>query len=134
MSASPDRSRKVGCVIVRDGEVASVGWNGIGTMHGVHDLEARHQRPEKYFWSEHAERRAIYEAARVGVPLEGASIYVTWFPCMDCARAIVECRFAAVFCGEIPDLADPKWGNDFQRVESLLSEAGVPLQFVQEGK
>lgn len=119
--------RKVGCVIVSpEGEDLGVGWNGIGIMHGVEDRPERRERPEKYLWMEHAERRAIYEAARFGHPLEGSTMFVTWYPCMDCARAIVECRIGGLVYGKEPDLSDPKWGEDFRRVQVLLQEAGVP--------
>jgi dCMP deaminase len=38
---------------------------------------------------EHAERDAIYKAAFVGMQTEGATLYVPWFACADCARAII---------------------------------------------
>jgi dCMP deaminase len=127
--ASTDQSRKVGCVIVGwHNESLSIGWNGIGTSHGIESRPERHERPEKYFWAEHAERRAIYEAARLGRRLEGATMYVTWFPCMDCARGIVECRIERLVYGKEPDLDDPQWGADFKRVRTLLREAGVQMR------
>ena len=110
--------RKVGCVIVGErGMEMSSGWNDISTMFGVEARPERMERPEKYYWIEHAERSAIYEAARFGRPLEGATMYVTWFPCMDCARGIVETRIKALVYGQEPDLADPKWGSDSLSVE-----------------
>jgi len=39
---------------------------------------------------EHAERNAIYNAARHGTQMEGCTLYVELLPCMDCARAIVQ--------------------------------------------
>src|SRR4051812_31931200 len=83
---SKDESRKVGCLIVGpQGEIRSTGYNGF--PRGVDDtLPGRNERPAKYQWTEHAERNAIYNAARVGTPLEGTSIYLPWFPCVDCAR------------------------------------------------
>lgn len=45
----------------------------------------------------HAERGAIAECARVGIATEGASIYVTTFPCEDCAREIVVAGIKKVF-------------------------------------
>ena len=73
---SKDRSTKLGCVIVGVGhEVRSTGYNGF--PRGVNDnVDARHQRPEKYKWTEHAERNAIYNAARCGV-----SVLRTWKSC-----------------------------------------------------
>src|SRR5437868_3747766 len=87
---SKDPSRKVGCVIVGPyNEVRATGYNGF--PRGVDDSAVeRNQRPAKYLWTEHAERNAIYNAARCGIPIAGCRIYVPWFPCMDCARAIVQ--------------------------------------------
>lgn len=121
---SKDRSTKVGCVIVGpDNEVRSTGYNGF--PRGIDDgREDRHERPAKYLWTEHAERNAVYNAARMGTPLKGCRIYLPWFPCMDCARALVQCGIVEMICHE-PDLNDPRWGNDFRTVQTLLSEAGV---------
>ena len=45
---------------------------------------------------EHAERNAIYNAARAGTPRKAARIYVEIMPCMDCARAIVQAGIGEV--------------------------------------
>lgn len=128
-SWSKDRSRKVGCVIVGPArEVRALGYNGF--PRGVNDdIESRHQRPAKYRWTEHAERNAIYNAARSGVAVEGCTIFLPWFPCMDCARAIVQAGLVAVVAIE-PDWKDPKFGEDFVDVPRLFREAGVDLRFI----
>jgi dCMP deaminase len=125
---SKDRSVKVGCVFVSaDGEAKAAGYNRF--PEGVNDaMDARHERPEKYFWTEHAERNAIYNAAKLGRSLEGCTVYLPWFPCMDCARAIVQVG-AVELVAIRPDLSDPKWGADFQRVFVLLEEAGIRVRF-----
>jgi dCMP deaminase len=127
---SKDRSTKVGCVIVGpDNEIRATGYNGF--PRGVDDAnQARHERPEKYLWTEHAERNAIYNAARIGTPLDGCRAYLPWFPCMDCARALVQVGIVELVALK-PDLNDPKWGEDFKRVGTLLSEAGMALRFVE---
>lgn len=125
--ASTDRSRKVGCVIVNDLGIVAEGYNAFPV--GVMDVEERHARPEKYFWTEHAERSAIYEAAKNGVSLRDSTIYVPWFPCMDCARAIALSGVKEIVAVR-PDLSDPKWGPDFQRVETFFREVGVEVRFV----
>ena len=78
---SKDRSSKVGCVIVGpSNEIRSTGFNGF--PRGVaDDISERLTRPEKYLWTEHAERNAIYNAARAGISLEGCTMYLPWFPC-----------------------------------------------------
>lgn len=125
-SWSKDRSRRVGCVIVdRDRGVRAIGYNGF--PRGVNESpEARHARPAKYLWTEHAERNAIYQAARIGVPLAGCSMYLPWFPCMDCARAIVQAGIERLVAFE-PDLGDAQWGEHFRAALELLREAKVDV-------
>lgn len=127
-SRSKDRSTKVGCVIVGpDNEVRSTGYNGF--PRGVDDECAeRHERPDKYRWTEHAERNAIYNAARVGIPMKGCRIYLPWFPCMDCARAIVQAGITEMVC-RAPDFDDVRWGADFRTAVVMLAEAGVQIRY-----
>lgn len=128
-TASDPGGRQVGALIVAaQMNRMEVGWAGIQSEHGVSNHDDRLIRPEKYFWSEHAERRAIAEAASKGWPLAGATIYVTWYPCMDCARMIVGCGMAELVYGREPDLDDPKFGEDFKRVKILLTEAKVKFR------
>lgn len=126
---SKDRSRKVGCVIVGPrNEVRATGYNGF--PRGVRDdIDCRHDRPEKYLWTEHAERNAIYNAAAGGVPLAGCKIYIPWYPCMDCARAIVQAGLMELV-GFEPDWQDPKWSAHFLLTRELFEEAGVVVRLI----
>ncbi len=125
---SKDESRKVGCVIVGpSNEIRSTGYNGF--PRGAKDhLSERHERPAKYKWTEHAERNAIYNAARIGMALDGCRMYLPWFPCMDCARAIVQAGIVELIAVE-PDFSDPRWGGDFTDVPHLLDEGGVKVRY-----
>lgn len=125
---SKDRSRGVGCVIVgASNQMLSSGYNGF--PRGVNDdITERHERPAKYEWTEHAERNAIYNAARTGVALTGSTMYLPWFPCVPCARAIVQAGVAVLVAAR-PDPADPTWGNDFAVATEMLTEAGVGLRY-----
>lgn len=127
---SKDRSRKVGCVVVRsDNIVQVIGFNGF--PRGLNDeSDIRHQRPTKYQWTEHAERNAIYTAARQGISLDGSKMYLPWFPCVDCARAIVQAGIVELIATE-PDLGDPQWGEDFVVSLELLKEAGVRVRYFE---
>lgn len=128
---SKDRSTKVGCVIVGpDNGVRASGYNGF--PRGINDAAPeRHDRPENYAWTEHAERNAIYAAAKNGIATDGCRAFLPWFPCMDCARALVQAGIVEVV-GIRPDTSDPKWGADFIRAETLFAEAGVKVRFVAE--
>lgn len=126
---SKDRSRQVGCVIVApDNSLRSIGFNGF--PRGLNDdHDERHERPAKYFWTEHAERNAIYAAARNGVALAGCTMYLPWFPCVDCARAIVQAGIVELVSLE-PDFADTQWGEGFRISVDLLEEAGLAVRFI----
>lgn len=126
---SKDRSVQVGCVIAGpDNEIRSTGYNGF--PRGIDDtIEARYERPEKYLWTEHAERNAIYNAARMGTALKGCRAYLPWFPCMDCARALVQAGVVELVSYE-PDLQDKRWGEHFRRALLLFGEAGVHVRYI----
>jgi len=87
-----DPNLKVGCVLVKDDEQISEGWNRVA--EGVEPIEARHShRPAMYFWVEHAERIAVFNAARRGVCTAGSTAYVNVTPlsvCSHCLRGLIE--------------------------------------------
>jgi dCMP deaminase len=125
---STDRSRQVGCVITDGGErILSEGWNTVPM--GCAHTEDRHLRPAKYDWTEHAERNAFYAAARTGTALLGATLYVPWYPCIECGRGIVATGISRVVA-YTPDFNDPRWGSDFIFVRELFDEADVSVTFL----
>lgn len=88
---SKDTSNKFGCVFVdpKTNIQLILGFNGI--PRGVCDSDPRRdERPEKYYWYEHAERNAIYNAARKGISLDGSVLYIGQVPCHKCARGILQ--------------------------------------------
>ena len=108
-------------------EILATGYNGL--PRGVSDAdEARFDRSsgETFFWGEHAERNAIYNAARIGVPLQGCTIYVNRFPCADCGRALIQCGIAPVASPPIPE-ADGALDYSFQVSRQMLTEAGIEV-------
>lgn len=128
-SWSKDRSRQVGCVIVGPGNTQiSEGWNGFA--RGVDDnIDSRHERPEKYLWMKHAEENAITNAARKGVSTLGATIYIPWFPCANCAGDIIQAGIAWVVA-YYPDMSDPKWGQNMHLAADMLEEGGVKVRYI----
>ena len=128
---SKEPGRRVGAVIVGpDNIVRATGYNGFA--RGVNDEDpARRDRAsgEKYFWSCHAERNAIYNAARIGVALAGCRIYVPWYPCGECAKAIVQAGIVEVIAYE-PDPDDPRWGAETPKVATMLAEAGLRVRLI----
>lgn len=126
-AASPNRVRKVGAILaLRDGtEIAACNT----FPAGVRDLEERHAGDGRFVWMEHAERHAIFQAARRGLATAGGHLTTTFFPCIDCARAIVE---AGIVCLDTPTPAfdDPVWGASFERSRIILQEGGIEIRIV----
>lgn len=129
---SKDRSTKVGCVIVgKDQEIRTTGFNGF--PRGFNDdVDSRHDRPEKYIWTEHAERNAIYNAAKVGIPLDGCTAYITMFPCPDCTRALIQAGIKEIHCPR-PDFNHPTYGESFISSMLMFQECGV-LRYDMDNK
>lgn len=128
---SMEKGRRVGAVIVGpDHEIRSTGYNGL--PRGVRDdLEERHSRVTgaKYVWSCHAEQNAIFNAARVGVALKGCTIYVPWFPCVECTKAIIQCGITELVA-YAPDRPNSNWAEDFSISGQMLKEASIEVRLI----
>lgn len=90
---SKDPSSQVGaCIVSPDNKILSMGYNGFPT--GCSDDEFPWSRDEedplksKYFYVTHSELNAILNYR--GGSLEGAKLYVSLFPCNECAKAIIQ--------------------------------------------
>ena len=132
---SKDKSTKVGCVIVgQDNAVLSMGFNGF--PRGVEESSAeRWERPEKYEWVEHAERNAIFNAARHGIKLAGARAYLNWggVPCSECTRALIQAGITEIIGPNIPfNGKGVGAGYNTKYSQTMLNEAGVALRIVNE--
>ena len=124
---SPNRVRHVGAVLWPiDGGKPLQTCNTF--PQGVADTEQRHQGDGRLVWMEHAERNAIFAAARAGRPTDGATLASSYFPCSDCARAIIQAGIRHLVTLP-PDLDDPVWGVSFEPSHPMLQEAGVQLHF-----
>ena len=131
---SKDERTKIGAVIVgKDKEIVSTGYNSF--PRGIDDWKAdRQERPEKYFWFEHAERNAIYNAARIGVSTKGCTMYLTCgIPCADCARGIINAGITRIFIVRgASGATSEKWIESAERSMEMFEEAGVNVQWYDE--
>ena len=131
---SKDENTQIGAIIVgKDKEIVSTGYNSF--PRGLDDnIRERQQRPEKYFWFEHAERNAIYNAARIGVSTKGCTMYLSCgIPCSDCARGIINAGITRIFCERGGSTSNaPKWDESAERSWEMFDEAGVNVQFYDD--
>lgn len=96
---STARRAHVGCVIVKDNRIISIGYNGMPSGWD-NDCEVEHidylsdRMPRKELRTKpevlHAETNAIAKVARSSESCHGATLYVTMAPCLDCAKLIYQ--------------------------------------------
>jgi dCMP deaminase len=113
--------RKIGAVVVRDRTILSTGYNG--SIRGLaHCDEVGHLMEDGHcVRTVHAEANAIAQAARNGVRIEGADLYVTASPCWTCFRLIANSGIVRVAYGE--------FYRD-ERIFTFAEEAGIALVHV----
>jgi dCMP deaminase len=92
--------KHVGAVIVRDKNILATGYNG--SIRGLaHCDEEGHMLEDGHcVRTIHAEANAIIQAAKNGVRIEGASIYVTASPCWGCFKMIANAGLSRIVYGE----------------------------------
>ena len=127
---SKDEKTQIGVVVVgKDNEIVSTGYNSFA--RGINDdIDERQERPEKYFWFEHAERNAIYNAARIGVSTLGTTMYMTCgMSCSDCARAIINSGVSKIVLRKGKGAKGDKWNESSVRSMKMFEEAGVIVEY-----
>lgn len=133
---SKDPSNQFGSAIIGPGkEIRSTGYNGfprgvreVPEFDGESAVEARWERPEKYFFIEHAERNAIFNAARAGTSTDGCTMYVSGFPCHDCSRAIIQAGIKELVYQSGSEDYNTRWAESIRRSKTMFYEAGVQVR------
>lgn len=111
--------RKVGALIVKDKTIISDGYNG--TPAGFENV-CEDENGITYPYVLHAEANAITKIARSGNNCDGATLYVTASPCIECAKLIIQAGIKRVIYGEQYRLSD---GID------LLKRANIEVEHLE---
>ena len=122
----PDR--KIGAVIVKNKRILTTGYNGApaGIRTCVERGECMRKKQgiasgtrHELCYAIHAEQNAIIQAARYGINITGASIYVNTQPCVVCAKMLINAGIEEiVYQNPYPD----------ELAMSMLEEAGMKLR------
>jgi len=123
---SVDLSTQNGAVLVpatREGQIITA-CNTLPT--NIKNTPERLERPLKYNFVEHAERGVIFAAAREGVCTKDSTMYVPWFACSDCARAIILAGVKRVVGHKaMMDKTPERWKESIEHAFVMLKEAGI---------
>ncbi len=79
--------KKVGAIIVKDGMIISDGFNGTPTGFSNH---CEDQDGNTYWYVLHAEANAILKVARSSQSTENSTLYITYSPCKECSKLIIQ--------------------------------------------
>lgn len=129
---SSDTSTKVGAVLLdpTSGKIVVWGVNSF-TNPGQYLHPKNRERPRKYKVTEHAERAAIYKAARYGLPTNGLVMVATWACCPDCARAIVLAGIMEVYAHKKTyEMTPPAWMPEIELGIEILAGSGVNYKLI----
>lgn len=113
------KRRKVGALIVKEKMIISDGYNG--TPAGFENV-CEDDNDHTYPYVLHAEANAITKVARSNNSSDGATLYVTSSPCIECAKLIIQSGIRRVVFWEYYRLNDG--------IE-LLKKAGIEVDFVE---
>ena len=126
------QNRQVGAIIVRDKRILTTGYNGAPA--GVESCKERGEclreklgiasgTRQEMCYAVHAEQNAIIQAAKLGLTLQGATLYCTHQPCSMCTRIIINSGIERV-------VYEQGYPDDFS-IE-LFNEAGIKLEKFSE--
>ncbi len=124
--------RAVGAIIVKDRRILATGYNGVptGLRHCDEtgclrqELGVPSGQRHEICRGLHAEQNAIIQAARYGINITGASIYITTQPCVVCAKMLINAGIdEIVYQNPYPD----------ELSMSMLQEAGIKLRVYERG-
>ncbi len=124
-SWSKDPSTKVGAIAVRDRRMLAQGFNGLPV--GITDSDTRlNDRDTRLQMTIHAEMNCVAFAARNGVCLAGATMYI-WplMTCSNCAAVLIQADITKIV---VPDFVEPiRWQESFDTAREMFIEAGVAV-------
>jgi len=121
--------RKVGAVLVLERRLLATGYNGtpVGLTHCIESgcmrerLNVPSGERHELCRGLHAEQNAIIQAAIHGVAIKGATLYCTTFPCIVCAKMLVNAGICAIYLSsDYPDAL----------AKEIFSEAGLNVEYL----
>ncbi|HTY40181.1 MAG TPA: cytidine/deoxycytidylate deaminase family protein [Candidatus Paceibacterota bacterium] len=127
-----DRGR-TGCLIARDKQILVTGYAGApkGLPHcdevGHQMKTVKHEdgtESQHCMRTTHAEQNAICQAAKVGTPINGATLYCKMTPCSTCAKMIINAGVVRVVCA--------KRYHQGKETEEMFRTAGIALEYFDD--
>jgi dCMP deaminase len=117
-------------VLVKDRRILATGYNGF-PANLSDDLNRYLDREYKLATVVHAEKNALFNAAKNGANTESCTAYVTFPPCSQCAAALIQAGVKVVVCPD-PALSPERWRANFRIASDILVESGMQILYYSE--
>jgi dCMP deaminase len=138
-------SRPVGCVLVRDRQILSTGYNGSvpGAPHCIDQKDDQgnpfcfrrsqnvpDHKKQEFCVGTHAEKNAVAQAAKEGISVKNSTLYVTVSPCFDCMKMLASAQIRHVYF-ELPYESEDKvrdlfWKEQGKKMFQTFEQLIVP--------
>lgn len=113
-------------LIIRDNKIIVEGVNNLPP--GVRDKAERFQGDNKHIYLNHAERDAIYKAARAGIATEGLTMVMPWLPCIPCTNAVISCGISRLIVHkQMLERTKERWREELKSGAQLMKEAALRI-------
>ena len=135
---SKDPSTQVGAVVVTpDNRIIGVGWNGMPKAKSGWDndwslpwgKESQDPLENKYMYVVHAETNAIFHASE---SVKGCTMYLTWFPCSDCAKSIAQSGIKKLVY--LDEYTTDRYRTSMEGAKKIFLVAGIECEQYSENK
>lgn len=123
---SKDTSTKVGAIAIEPNtlQIKSIGYNGLPRK--LEETAERWKKPNKYLYVVHAEANMICNASLNGVSLADSILIVTFYPCNECAKLIVQSGIKIIITKQ-PDSSKKNWTESFKISKEIFDELGIQI-------
>ncbi|KKW39701.1 MAG: hypothetical protein UY90_C0098G0003 [Candidatus Peregrinibacteria bacterium GW2011_GWA2_54_9] len=96
-------------------------------------MPERFEGENKHKYPNHAERDAIYGAARKGIQTESLTMVMPWLPCIPCANAIITAGIRTLIVHkQMMEKTNDRWKEELAAAVGILQEAGISI-FAYDG-
>ena len=135
---SKDPSTQVGAVVVTpDNRIIGVGWNGMPKVKTGWDndwcypwgKDSQDPLENKYMYVVHAEPNAIFHASE---NVKGCTMYLTWFPCSDCAKSIAQAGIKKLVY--LDEYTTDRYRTSMEGAKRIFLVAGVECEKYSENR
>jgi dCMP deaminase len=125
---SPDPTRKVAALIVKNDEIISTGFND---WADIKDKNPKYlEKPHKYFYLEHAERNAIFSAIINNIDVKDSIMYINWWPCSECVKVMIKFKIKEIVVPPKP--TGKTLQASFDAAEHMLNNSNIKVTICEE--